>query len=232
MFAGCQGRKEGRGLGPLHVKGSASFFRLMVSCFGGASLVAQVVKRLPAIRETRVRSLGWEDLLAKEMATHSTIPAWRIPGTEELGRLQSMVSQRVGHDWATSLHFLSPGEQVKRQMTVSYSLTFWFSRTGRGLRNLHFKKQLISHILRKTASGDGKSWRQGVEQCLRSSSARRRLLGSFALICLSWLACSHVRIRGSWRVVLKWPLLSVAVHVWPSCGSSDSYFILPSRQLM
>ena len=61
-------------------------------------IMAQMVKPLPAIRETRVRSLGWEDLLAKEMATHSTIPAWRIPGTEELGRLQSMVSQRVGHD--------------------------------------------------------------------------------------------------------------------------------------
>ena len=57
-----------------------------------------MVKRLPAIRETWVRSLGWEDLLEKEMATHSSIPAWRIPGTEEPGRLQSMESQRVRHD--------------------------------------------------------------------------------------------------------------------------------------
>ena len=57
-----------------------------------------MVKRLPAIRETQVRSLSWEDLLEKEMATHSSIPAWRIPGTEEPGRLQSMGSQRVGHD--------------------------------------------------------------------------------------------------------------------------------------
>ena len=57
-----------------------------------------MVKRLPAIRETWVRSLGWEDLLEKEMATHSSIPAWRIPGMEEPGRLQSMGSQRVGHD--------------------------------------------------------------------------------------------------------------------------------------
>ena len=62
------------------------------------SLVAQMVKRLPAIRETQVRSLGWEDLLEKEMATHSSIPACRIPGTEEPGRPQSMGSQRVGHD--------------------------------------------------------------------------------------------------------------------------------------
>ena len=66
-------------------------------------LVAQTVKRLPAMRETRLRSLGWEDLLEKEMATHSSILAWRIPQMEEPGRLQSMGSQRVRHDWATSL---------------------------------------------------------------------------------------------------------------------------------
>ena len=50
------------------------------------------------IQETQVRSLGWEDLLEKEMATHSSILAWRIPRMEEHGRLQSMGSQRVGHD--------------------------------------------------------------------------------------------------------------------------------------
>ena len=52
-----------------------------------ASLVAQMVKRLPAVRETQVRSLGQEDPLEKEMATHSSTLAWRIPWTEELGRL-------------------------------------------------------------------------------------------------------------------------------------------------
>ena len=62
------------------------------------SLVAQTVKRLPTMRETRVQSLGQEDLLEKEMATHSSILAWKIPWTEEPGRLQSMGSQRVGHD--------------------------------------------------------------------------------------------------------------------------------------
>ena len=64
----------------------------------GASLVAQTVKRLPAVTETRVRSLGWEDPLEKEMATHSSTLAWKSPWTEDPGRLQSMGSQRVGHD--------------------------------------------------------------------------------------------------------------------------------------
>ena len=62
------------------------------------SLVAQTVKCLSTIRETRVRSLGWEDPLEKEMAIHSSTIAWKIPWTEELGRLQSTRSQRVGHD--------------------------------------------------------------------------------------------------------------------------------------
>ena len=71
-------------------------------------LVAQRFKHLPVMWETQVRSLGQEDPLEKEMATHSSILAWRIPWTEEPGGLQSMGSQRVGHDWATSLHFTSP----------------------------------------------------------------------------------------------------------------------------
>ena len=64
----------------------------------GASLVAQMVKRLPAMRETWVLSLGREDLLEKEMATHSSTLAWKIPWMEEPDRLQFMGLQRVGHD--------------------------------------------------------------------------------------------------------------------------------------
>ena len=63
-----------------------------------ASLVAQMVKRLSTMRETCVRSLGWEDPLEKEMATHSRTIAWKIPWTEEPSRLQSIELQRVGHD--------------------------------------------------------------------------------------------------------------------------------------
>jgi len=68
-----------------------------------ASLVAQRVKCLTAIWETRLQSLGLEDHLEKEIATHSSILAWRIPWTEDPGRLQSTGLQRVGHNWATSL---------------------------------------------------------------------------------------------------------------------------------
>ena len=65
-----------------------------------ASLMAQRIKRLPAMQEIRVRSLGWEDPLEKKLATHSSILAWRIPWRlpEEPGGLQSMGSQRVGQD--------------------------------------------------------------------------------------------------------------------------------------
>ena len=66
--------------------------------FGGASLVAQRLKRLPPMWETRVQSLGQEDPLEKEMAIHSSILAWRIPWTEKRSRLQSTGLQRVRHD--------------------------------------------------------------------------------------------------------------------------------------
>ena len=72
-------------------------------CKYKASLVAQRLKCLPAMRETWIQSLGLEDPLEKEMATHSSTLAWRIPWTEEPGGLQSTGSQSVGHDWVTSL---------------------------------------------------------------------------------------------------------------------------------
>ena len=79
------GRSPGEGIGyPLQ--------------YSWASLVVQSVKNLPAMQETWVQSLGWEDPLEKGKATHSSILAWRIPWTEEPGGLQSMGLQRVGHD--------------------------------------------------------------------------------------------------------------------------------------
>ena len=80
----------------------------LASRLSGVIMVKQTLKNLPAMQEAQVPSLGREDPLEKEMATHSSILSWRIPWTEEPDRLQSMGSPRVGHDWATntSLHFM------------------------------------------------------------------------------------------------------------------------------
>jgi len=82
-----------------------------------ASLVAQPTKNPPAKQETQVLSLGWEDLLEKEMATHSSALAWRSPWTEEPGRLQSMGSQRVRHDWATHTNNVFSSLQISLHTT-------------------------------------------------------------------------------------------------------------------
>ena len=71
---------------------------LISTLLNRTSLEAQTVKRLSIMRETRVQPLGQEDPLEKEMAIHSSTVAWKIPWTEELGKLQSMGSQRVGHN--------------------------------------------------------------------------------------------------------------------------------------
>ena len=80
------------------------------------SLVAQVVKHLHIMRETWVQSLGWEDLLEKEMATHSSILAWKIPWMEE-----PVGSQRVGHDWVTSPLYELIHKQKFQTKTKSYT---------------------------------------------------------------------------------------------------------------
>ena len=82
---------------PFHYRGQ--------ECKSRKCLVAQKIKCLPTMQETWVQSLGQENPLEKEMATHSSTVAWKIPWTEEPGRVQSMGSQRVGHDWVSSLHF-------------------------------------------------------------------------------------------------------------------------------
>ena len=91
-------------------KGVKASLQISVEAWGlhiqRTSLVAQAVKHLSTMRETRVRALGWEDSLEKEMAIHSSTIAWKIPWTEEPCRIQSMGLQRVGHGRATSLHLV------------------------------------------------------------------------------------------------------------------------------
>ena len=100
------------------------------------------VKHLPGIRETWVGSLGREDPLEKEMATHSSTFAWRIPWREAPGRLQYMGPQRVGHNWATSLHFngmkvLMKSNEFGEQEDVADEWDVWINsfRNGRILSN-------------------------------------------------------------------------------------------------
>ena len=81
----------------------------------GDSLVAQTVKNSPAMQETWVPSLGWEDPLEEGVATHSSVLAWRIPWTEESGGLQSMGSQRVGHNGEMIIYINRKGSRDLQQ---------------------------------------------------------------------------------------------------------------------
>ena len=85
----------------IHRAGAASYNFSPAKFNIGTSLVAQTVKHLPTMRETWVQPLGREDLLEKEMATHSSILVWKIPWTEEPGRLQSVELQNSGHNLAS-----------------------------------------------------------------------------------------------------------------------------------
>ena len=100
------------------------FFKIFL-CIWGASLVAQRLKRLPGMRETWVRSLSQEDPLEKEMAAHSSTLAWRIPWREEPGKLQSMGSQRVGHNWAVSLSLLRFHMDFSIFKNLCKNMGFW-----------------------------------------------------------------------------------------------------------
>ena len=84
-----------------------------------SSLVAQMVKNLPAMQDTQVQSLGREDALEKGLATHSRILAWRIPWTEEPGGLQSMGLQRVRHDWGTNSTDVPVNENIGTWLEVA-----------------------------------------------------------------------------------------------------------------
>ena len=109
---------------------------LKVLTIGMASLVAQLVKNLPAMQETQVQSLGKKDPLEKEMATHSSTLAWKIPWTEESCRLQSIGLQRVRHDWATSLSFQGtlclPRERLVMYGDISHTVRggWWHLPSG------------------------------------------------------------------------------------------------------
>ena len=112
-------------------EGTCVYLRLIHVCIWQkptqfCSLVAQSVKNLPAVQETRVQSLGWEDPLEKEMATHSSILAWKISWTEESGGLQSMGLQSVGHDWATNTYLHNSVKQLSFNLKIIFFAYFTF----------------------------------------------------------------------------------------------------------
>ena len=103
------------------------------------SLVSEMVKNLLVMQETQVPSLGWEDALEKGMATHSSVPVWRIPWTEEPGGFQSIGSQRVSHNWVTNIftflfpfHTLLPffvwGKKERERWELDYIFVFVFTQ--------------------------------------------------------------------------------------------------------
>ena len=193
--------------------------------FFWASLVAQMVKRLPGMRETQVWPLVWEDPLEKEMATHSSTLTWKIPWTEEPVRLQSMGSLRVGHDWATSL-----------SLFLLVHLSFW--------RRTFLTRLFRQHVIRLAAGmislllnwhwvGSG-GW--GGVHCLR---AQNRSFGRLHLF-LPWDHLRGACIRPLW-VVEGWavcagpgsfPVPQVMLSSWEElfffnwcfCGISSSPF--------
>ena len=100
-----------------------------------ASLIIHWVKNPPAMQETQVQSLGWEDPPEKEMATRSSILAWRIPWTEEPGGPQSMGSQRMGHDWrANTLSELMRHCNLKANLGIPVMCTIIKSRNDKLLK--------------------------------------------------------------------------------------------------
>ena len=105
------------------------------------------------MRETRVRSLGREDLLEKDMATHPSILAWRIPWMEDLGRLQSMGSQRVGLDWATSLSLsptafqkAPPGQKLLGKCRAPHLLCFSSHKDYNSASHIQCLKQFLKYF--------------------------------------------------------------------------------------
>ena len=105
---------------------SRSLWWIAVKLIHGYGL-SPLVKNLPAVQETWVQSLSWEDPLEKEMATHSSILAWKISWTEEPGGPQSMGSQRVGHDWATNTYTLADDDFRLSSWTVIIFTDFYNS---------------------------------------------------------------------------------------------------------
>ena len=165
--------------------------------------VAQRVKNLPAMQETRVQSLGQEDPLEKGMATHSSILVWRITGTEKPGGLQFVGSQRVGHNWATNTHiiFLS-FLPAQAQLPQSCPTLLW----PHGLQPAQLLSQWDSP--RENTGVSGHALLQGIFLSQESNPS---------LLC--FLHCRHILYR--WAT---WKPLNIVIH-YTLLNRLGQYFI-------
>ena len=143
-----------------------------------ASLEAQMIKNPPAMRETQFQSLGREDLLEKEMATHSSILAWRIPWTEEPGRLQSPGSQRAGHDWGTNTFtYVLRVTDVKKQIYDYMEINLEYSLEELMLEQ---KFQHFGHLIQRADSLEKTLMLGKIESKSRRGQQRMRWLDSIS----------------------------------------------------
>ena len=200
----------------------------------GASLAAQLVKNPPAMQETLVRSLGWEDPLEEGMATHSSILAWRIPWTEEPGGLQSMGWQRIRHDWATK-H--SSTELEKHLTLLCFLILFLFFRIRcHSLLNISFVERtsvgMIDHCSYKYLQLLWMLWTltqlPHFAPRLIANSENRVSATNFSHVGLSqvdtWTEI-HANPSNSWWVLLSfWDFCKLWMNVficgaeWPNCS--------------
>ena len=161
------------------------------------SLVAQRVKHLPAMREAWVPSLGWEDPLEKEMATHSSTLAWKIPWAEEPGGLQSMGSQTDVHIWATSLHVFTVHPYPNAEHPVCKMTPYpqlLYKRT-----NFSYKHKGIVHLA-------DSAWHTQLAFCplplfINRGEIHRRFTMSRSRV-HSWLALSMFTVLGNRHLYL------------------------------
>ena len=190
------------------------------------SLVVQTVKHLPTMWETRVQSLGWEDLLEKETATHSNILAWKIPWEEEPGRPQSMGLQRVGHDWATSLSLSNQFYQEVSSKSSFPLSTFGFPGISVGKESICKAGDLgsIPGSGRSPGEGNGNPQRSlvGYSSWVRKESDTTELLNHQTLLAFGFFLPSY------YSEFTDYPSISIHRSLWftnkePVYTSSSKY---------
>ena len=163
--------------------------------------LAQRLKRQPGMQDTQVWSLGWEDPLEKEMAIHSSTLAWRIPWMEEPGRLQSMGSQRVRHNWATSLHFTSLQRKIRNKRL--WSRTF---------RNRAYLTQWV--LMDNAAHTCVKMFMQHFHK--KGEITRSEIAGSYGSSIFSFCVC--VCVQNSILFSIQYAIGSTNLHSHPQCA--------------